>query len=188
VRSVRSSRCRNSGVRAAAEQQVDWIFFLDADDLMAPQAFALASPYLLEYDAVWGLIYSFDHNRSRPAERPGQLKTINDVTDLLSVDPFLTLQIGHFVRTRVALTTPFDPSLDAGEDFDYYLRVWAKYRCVKTPYPFFFNRRGLHSTGPRSADGRQWRMAVEERMIHYARQWGLPLAGQYPAQQRGAAG
>ncbi|MFZ5908198.1 MAG: FkbM family methyltransferase, partial [Nitrospirota bacterium] len=84
--------------------------------------------------------------------------------DVLSSDPFVSLQMGHFVRTGAALATLFDESLDTGEDFDYYLRIWDTYRCIKVPLPFFYNRRGLHSLGPRSATGYHWRQRVEQIM------------------------
>jgi len=169
------SRSRNVGVRQALAHRADWIFFLDADDLMAPQALEKASPYLIRYDAVWGLIYSFDHSEPVPRERPGQLRQVSDLLDLLTVDPFLTLQMGHFVRTGVARRHPFKAGLDAGEDFDYYLRVWSAHQCVKIPHPLFFNRRGDHSVGPRSASGLKWRMAVEERLVYHAQRLGIHL-------------
>ena len=175
------SRARNMGVREALERRADWVFFLDADDLMAPFSFADASPFLLRYDAVWGRIYSFSRGLA-PEPRRHQLAEIGSVVDILTHDPFLTLQMGHFVRTRVAFRTPFDPHLDAGEDFDYYLRVWSKHQCVKIPYPLFFNRRGCHSSGPRSATGLEWRSMVRERFVLYAQKWGLlpsePRVGQ----------
>ena len=169
------SRSRNVGVGQALARRADWIFFLDADDLMAPRALEWASPYLLTYDAIWGLIYSFDQADPAPRERPGQLQKVSDVLDLLTVDPFLTLQMGHFVRAGVARRHPFKPGLDAGEDFDYYLRVWSRHRCLKIPHPLFFNRRGGHSVGPRSANGLKWRMAVEERLVYHAQRLGIPL-------------
>jgi hypothetical protein len=101
-------------------------------------------------------------------ERPKQLPFLYSMEDLLSCDPFVTLQMGHFVRTDVALATLFDESLDTGEDFDYYLRVWEKYRCIKIPLPFFYNRRGVHAHGPRAATGLQWRQQVEKTMQRYS--------------------
>lgn len=173
------SQARNIGVREAIEKHADWVFFLDADDLMAPSSFETASPYLLKYDAIWGRIDSFVQG-TKPAPRTDQINDLKSVIDILTADPFFTLQMGHFVRTRVAYRNAFDPLLDAGEDFDYYLRIWSDYQCIKIPYPLFYNRRGCHSTGPRSADGRKWRRAVEERIMHYALLWGLLPANPHP--------
>jgi tetratricopeptide (TPR) repeat protein len=156
------SKARNIGIRKAAEQHADWIFFLDADDIMAPSAFEYVSPYLEMYDAIWGSIWTIERGEYNAGERPHQLPFLYSIEEVLSYDPFVTLQMGHFVKTPAALSTLFDESLDTGEDFDYYLRLWEKYACIKIPLPLFFNRRGLHSRGPRSATGQEWKKGVEE--------------------------
>jgi tetratricopeptide (TPR) repeat protein len=156
------SKARNTGIRKAAEQNADWIFFLDADDIMAPSAFEYVSPYLETYDAIWGSIWTIESKEHKAGERPHQLPFLYSIAEVLSYDPFVTLQMGHFVKTSVALSTLFDESLDTGEDFDYYLRLWEKYTCIKIPLPFFYNRRGLHSQGPRSATGMEWTKKVEQ--------------------------
>ena len=168
------SKARNLGIKQAAEQNVDWIFFIDADDLMAPSAFEYVSPYLDEYDGIWGSIWPIEKGETTAKERPQQLPFLYTIEDVLSGDPFVTLGIGHFVNISAALSTPFDESLDAGEDFDYYLRVWEHYRCIKIPLPFWYHRRGLHSHGPRSATGLDWRQKVE-RIINkrYTQSWTI---------------
>lgn len=155
------SRARNIGIRKAADQGVEWIFFLDADDLMTLSAFEYVSPYLASYDAIWGGIWVIEKGDPIPKERPRQLPFLYSIEDVLSCDPFVSLQMGHFVKISVVLSTLFNESLDVGEDFDYYLRVWEKYRCIKIPLPFFYNRRGYHSHGPKSATGHDWRQQVE---------------------------
>jgi len=156
------SQARNNGVVAAAAAGVDWIFFLDADDILCADAFAAASPYLAQYEAVWGAIAELAPDEETGILREGQLAEINGIEQLLSCDAYALLQLGHFVKTSVALANPFDTALNAGEDFDYYLRVWAKHNCIKIQQPLFYNRRGMHSTGPRSATGRQWRESVQK--------------------------
>lgn len=159
------SAARNEGVREAAARGADWLFFLDADDIMMPQAFQQMAPHTDRADAVWGMI--LESAEAQPGAdsltgriRLPQLPRIETLDDLLLHDPYLTVQMGHFVRTSVALSTPFDEALDVGEDFDYYLRVWGSARCVKITAPLFLNRRGLHSSGPRSGNGTDWRTAV----------------------------
>ena len=166
------SRARNIGIKKATEHNVEWIFFLDADDLMAPSAFKYVSPYLEEYDGIWGSIWSIEKGETIARERPHQLPFLYSIEDVLSYDPFVTLQIGHFVKTSVALSTLFDESLDTGEDFDYYLRIWEKFKCIKIPLPFFYNKRGVHSQGLRSATGYEWRQQVENIIKkRYLRGW-----------------
>lgn len=155
------SAARNLGVAQAHEAGADWIFFLDADDILCPHAFANAGGCLDRYDAVWGGIYELAADEESGVIRPGQLLQITRIDQLLANDPFITLQIGHFVKTAAALATPFDQQLDAGEDFDYYLRLWSKFNCIKVAEPFFFNRRNTYAGGPRAATDLDWRTAVE---------------------------
>lgn len=158
---VGRSGARNQGVTEAQSRGADWVFFLDADDLMAKGAFGVMADYHADHDAVWGLICELSQDEESYRARQGQLPSIEHIEQVLVNDPTLTLQMGHFVRTSVAAATPFDVTLDCGEDFDYYLRLWSRFRCRKVPIPLFINRRGFQSTGPRSATGRQWRDAVQ---------------------------
>ena len=167
------SLARNIGIMKAAELGIDWLFFLDADDLMAPRAFDYVSPYIQEFDAVWGSIWTVEHGETLPRERPCQLPFLTNIEEILQIDPVITLQMGHFVKTSVAFANQFNETLNTGEDFDYYLRVWEKFRCIKMPLPFFYNRRGFHSTGPRSANGVQWCFAVESVLKEYRKKYGI---------------
>lgn len=161
----RSSR-RNAGIDLAHKNGCDWLFFLDADDIMAPLAFRDINPYLQHFDAIWGNIYELEvgSQTNDITSRKNQLVTTEDLDDILNVDPYLSLQMGHFVRTSCALKIKFDEMMDAGEDFRYYLKVWSQFRCKKTEEIFFINIRGNSSAGPRSADGNQWRIAVESEI------------------------
>lgn len=157
------SRARNIGIERAVAGRADWIFFLDADDLMAASAFDAMSPWVDGHDAVWGLILGLSPSATAPQLRIPQIIGMDSFHDLLLFEPFLTLQMGHFVRVPVAAAVRFDESMDAGEDFDYYLRLWSAYRCCKIAREFFINRHGLHSTGPRAATAEDWVMAVRGR-------------------------
>ena len=158
------SRARNAGVAAARQAGADWIFFLDADDLMTPRAFSIFGEYADRFDAVWGLMAikppeSVDYHVRFP-----QALTLRSVDELLLLDPFMTLLMGHFVRTSVAVDLPFDETLDAGEDFDYYIRAWEKYRCTKVAQVLSVNRSDQHSSGPRAATADQWRVSASARL------------------------
>ena len=158
------SAARNQGVRLAKQAGADWIFFLDADDILDPHAFARVTPYIDRHDAVWGAIYELAADEESGVIRPDQALEMSSLGQLLANHPWATLQIGHFVKTQVALATPFNPRLDSGEDFDYYLRMWSQFNCIKIPVPLFYNRRDTHAGGPRATTGREWRIVVE-RMI-----------------------
>jgi FkbM family methyltransferase len=162
--SLGRSKARNVGVQSAHRAGADWIFFLDADDLMTPQAFSIFSEYSNGYDAVWGLMAIKPPNEAEHHIRFPQALTLRSVDELLLLDPFMTLLMGHFVRTSVALQLPFDESMDAGEDFDYYIRAWEKFRCIKVAQVLSVNRSDLHSSGPRSATADQWRTKATARL------------------------
>lgn len=156
------SRARNLGVAEAVKRGLDWIFFLDADDFLFESVFEDVADQLPDVDALWGLICEAQFGDLMSARlRQNQVRKMSQLDQLLGNDPFLTLQMGHFVRTQVASAVPFDEMMDTGEDFRYYRRVWSQFRCRKMERVFFLNVRGRHSEGPRSADGRMWRKVVE---------------------------
>lgn len=155
------SKARNQGVE---EADADYLFFLDADDVLHPSCFANFSSYA-GYDACWGAIVEL---RNGVAGWRYQVPKLFTYEQLLAFDPYQTLQMGHFVRTEVAQKHPFNEELDTGEDWDYYLRVWKDHKCIKIDQPFFLNDRTRHSTGPKAATGRDW-MDVVYPMMQEAR-------------------
>ena len=152
---------RNRGVELARRAGAEWIFFLDARDVLDIGAFANVADSLQGYDAIWGGIHELDDDESRGVLRPGQLLEISRIDEVLANAPFNTLQIGHFVKTAVALAARFEPARGAAAEFDYYLRVWSKYRCVKIARPFYYERRGDPAATARASTGVEQRAAVE---------------------------
>lgn len=150
--------------KAIAETSADWLFFLDADDLMHPDAFRVHSKYD-RYDAIFGNIYETSQG---VAVWRYQVPRIDSYRDLISFDPYLTLQMGHFVKTSVAKSIMFDESMDCGEDFKYYLKLWRHNYCIKVEECLFLNRKGVHSQGERSATGKEW-VEVVSKLINDAR-------------------
>ncbi|MEW6602785.1 MAG: glycosyltransferase [Nitrospirota bacterium] len=167
------SAARNRGIAMASSGGYDWIFFLDSDDIMLPDAFELAGKYLGEYDAIWGTILEILPGSHAVGLRNPQVFLIENFRDFLMFDPYYTIQMGHFVRTRAVDEISFNEGIDTGEDFDYYLRMWEKNRCIKIPEPFFINRRGMHSTGPKAATGKDWERAVDSIMDTYRKKHGI---------------
>lgn len=167
------SAARNEAVKRAAADHVDWLFFLDADDLLLPEAFKTITPYIGAYDAIWGSIAEMKPGCEEAVLRTPQVAPIRDIENVLTADPFRTLQMGHFVRTQIALENRFDETMNTGEDFDYYLRVWDQWKCIKIEEPLFINRRGVHSIGPKSANGADWRISVEATIARYQKKYGI---------------
>lgn len=158
------SKARNIGVKAAT---AEWLFFLDSDDLMHKDA-KKAFKYMKDFDAIWGLI------QTEEGKRVPQVRKV-DFQTLIKHEPTQTLQMGHFVKRKTALKYPFNEDMDCGEDFDYYLRIWRHERCIKIPHTLFVNRRGIHSKGPRSANGQQWRTAVTNLQAEWLASQHTPM-------------
>ncbi|EAQ02000.1 hypothetical protein OB2597_20286 [Pseudooceanicola batsensis HTCC2597] len=187
----RSAR-RNEAVRMAQEAGSDWVFFLDADDLLTPNAFEAfgrviaAEPGL---DVVWGLICTLDEG-GEPALREDQAERLDTREDFLSVPPYSAVQIGGFMRTEAVARFGFDEAMDTGEDYKLYCQLWEHCRCGKRPEIFFVNRRGQHSTGPRAATGLDWNNATNAQWADQLR--AVPIwakvedggAGDGPARMR----
>ena len=185
----RSNR-RNEALQQALRGGYDWVFFLDADDVMTPNAFESFGAVLAgepDLDAIWGLICTFDE-AGNPELREGQPERIDSREALLRVAPYLSLQIGAFIRTEWAAKFGFDPDMDTGEDFKFYYQLWANCRCAKRPEIFFVNRRGQHSGGPRGATGADWSKSVHEQWAEQLAQstvWAeIPDGGDMPARMR----
>ncbi|WP_163851505.1 FkbM family methyltransferase [Pseudooceanicola aestuarii] len=160
----RSAR-RNDALRQALADGADWVFFLDADDLLTPNAFEAFGRVIAaepDLDAVWGLICTLDPE-GEPQLREGQPPQLDRREDFLAHSPDRAVQIGGFVRASVAAAIGFDAALDTGEDYLFYTRLWRDHRCAKRPEIFFVNRRGAHSIGPRAASGADWASAVMAR-------------------------
>ncbi len=156
------SEARNSAVR---DSSADWLFFLDADDMMHPEALENVEPLVCKHDAIWGLTTELVDNMIVTRY---QVPTIRTYREVIGFDPYLTIKMGHFARRTAAAACPFNTEMDCGEDWHYYLRMWQKWQCIKVNKPFFIKVRGQHSTGPRSATGRDWNRAVD-KLIQQAR-------------------
>jgi len=148
------SAARNDGIKKA---KADWLFFLDADDVMHPRALKNVSHHIENYDAIWGRITELKEGCI--VDR-FQMPAIGSLHELLQIDPYYTLQMGFFVKREVMPL--FDETMNTGEDWKVYLQLWKQRRCVKVDLPFMANRRGFHSTGPKSANGHQWMQAVKQ--------------------------
>lgn len=149
----------------------EWLFFLDADDLMCSpkvygeSAFEVVSPYLEKYDCIWGTIHELNNGQ---VMRRKQVDRITTYKAYVKTPPALSCQMGHFVRRSAFLG--FDENLDCCEDISLYLREWKQLRCIKQEKPLFLNRRGDHSwmqkdqKGRKVHNGREWSMRAEEML------------------------
>lgn len=173
----------STGEDPHAAFESDWLFFLDADDLMVSSKVSKDAPFLSpfraaqseiekEVDAVWGQIYEVDLKGNVTKRK--QVGRMTTYSAYIKHPPYITCQMGHFVRRDAFMG--FDEERDVCEDVDYYLRMWKDRECVKITEPLFLNRRGAHTwMTPRGQDdgrlthtGRDWSREAE-RMLREAR-------------------
>lgn len=134
------SHARNVGMEAAA----DWFFFLDADDTMRPDALMLndfSSP------ATFGAV-SLSGGVSKHNVFPCGWR------EIATQGSRGTLTMGCFVRADIARALRFDQSLDAGEDFDFYMRL-PGFRKIERPL-VDIGYDTPSAGGPRGYEGLDW--------------------------------
>lgn len=102
------SKARNIGMDRS---DADWFFFLDADDTMRPDALNVA----LKSPAVFGAV----------SLRSGPTKNVYPCgwREVALHGACGTLSMGFFCRADVARRLRFNEGMNAGEDFDFYLRL-----------------------------------------------------------------
>ena len=150
---------RSTGDDPQDAYRSEWLFFLDADDVMCNKEiwgtspFGTVEPFIEDFDCIWGPIVEIDreHNISKRM----QSEVISSYKEFLFYHPFQSVQIGHFVRRKVF--PGFNEDMEYCEDVDLYIREWRDLRCIKQEVPLFINWRGHHtwseSEGP---NGRDW--------------------------------
>ncbi len=103
------SRARNRGM----VDDADWYFFLDADDRMRPDALKFQN---FETQAIFGTISLVGPNRATNVHPCGW-------REIALHGARGTLSMGFFCRADIARRLRFNETLDAGEDFEFYLRL-----------------------------------------------------------------
>jgi glycosyltransferase involved in cell wall biosynthesis len=148
------SAARNLAMRK--NKDADWFFFLDADDIMRPDAL-----HFCRFDkvATFGAVFlraGFTADNVHPVtwETIGKLGARG------------TLSMGFFLKASTDIE--FDESLDAGEDFDFYMRL-PSFEKVKPPL-VDIGRDTPSAGGPRGYERLDW-IAVCDRVVKkYARE------------------
>ena len=147
------SAARNKGIRS---HPADWYFLLDADDLLMPLAFDVFEKADMDAALVFGAVCTDTHGIIRENVCP------LDWDGLMRFGARGTLSMGCFVRADVAHAVPFAETLDAGEDFDFYLRACSMFPWEKLAEPLVTIRTRVPSaTGPRGYESLDWRTACD---------------------------
>ena len=154
------SAARNKAVK---ESDAEWVYFLDADDLVLPELFESVRGYIDDYDAIWG---KFGELHGMLVLERYQSHGFTTLERLVKIGPHCSIKIGHFVRREIALKYPFNEDMNAGEDWDYYLRIWKSERCIKIGGPItYVKTKNRRSSGPKSATGVDWAKSVARQIM-----------------------
>jgi glycosyltransferase involved in cell wall biosynthesis len=146
--------------RAVRRAQGDWIVWLNADDLLAPDAFAAAAPFAREgLDVVYGDFAYVDEG----GEITGRIR-VPDVFDreqLLVKGHYLFTGAALFRRTLFERFGELDTSLRMAMDYDFCLRVAPHVRAVHCGATLgYFRQHGLSATSEIS-----WTLVREEERV-----------------------
>jgi glycosyltransferase involved in cell wall biosynthesis len=146
--------------RAVRRAQGDWIVWLNADDLLAPDAFAAAGPFARDgLDLVYGDFAYVD----RGGEITGRIR-VPDVFDrerLLVKGHYLFTGAALFRRTLFERFGELDTSLGMAMDYDFCLRVAPHVCAVHCGATLgYFRRHGLSATSEIS-----WTLVREEERV-----------------------
>ena len=173
------SRARNKLLHWST---ADWIFYLDADDLMHHHALARL-PGIDSLDAIWGQVtlgpdpwsdFQLDHYRMIREARHLDVDHEVDWVRLFRDGPYGSLSMGHLVRGDIARATPFLEYMDEAEDFENHLCLVSRHRWKKLLHPLTVIRPWASSKGPRRATG-DWGKSCWRLIMFYSRRGTHPL-------------
>jgi glycosyltransferase involved in cell wall biosynthesis len=160
------SAARNRAILSS--QDADWFFFLDADDIMRPCALEYC---MLNSAATFGAVY----------QRGATIRENVWPCDWRSIVDYGargTLSMGFFCRADVARRLRFNEDLDAGEDFEFYMRL-PHFVKVRSPL-VEIGRDTPSAVGPRGYISLDWigvcNTVIEDAIRCDPDKFGIPLA------------
>ena len=161
------SAARNSGLRQAS---ADYIVFLDADDVLTPNAIEAGRACLLGH-ADAGFVYGAHcrvDDRLRPLDGPRYTA--------VGTEPYLDFLTGNLVgmhatvlydRHRLLAAGGFDPNLRRCEDYDAYLRLSRRHKVASHPAVVALYR--IHGRNMSSDSHEMLRWVEHVRALAYRR-------------------
>lgn len=164
------SCARNQGI---LQTDAEWIFLLDADDLMLRDALCWFEPPKDDSCvAIFGSIYIqvLADKAFEGSYKQGDNYVMNALIaqhpltrgweDLINSDVIGTISMGAFFRRDALLDNLFLESLNAGEDFEFYLNLFSKFNFRKQSSPLVLARTKVPSAvGPRGYEQLDWKKA-----------------------------
>ena len=144
-----AGKARDVGTREAITRGSDWIFFLDADDVMTPNAFELISPYLNSYDAVWGAVCRLAVDGGNAQIDHTAVPVCQNLLRIFNEGLDACLTESHFMRASKATCVPYDNKAEGTDFLHHAFAAWRNHRCVKISRPLAVRREGKASENTR---------------------------------------
>jgi glycosyltransferase involved in cell wall biosynthesis len=139
------SAARNAGWQAT---KAPWVFFLDADDTLAPNAIpALLAAASIQSEPVipYGFEEVFHHDFQHPADFTAELSTRDgNLLGDVGVNYRGTIFVALFPRPALEQVDGFDETVHYGEDFDFAVRLARRFQFAYVKVPTY--RARMHGT------------------------------------------
>lgn len=168
------SKARNVGILHRA-WGADWVFLLDADDTMMPDALTIPMPQ--GKDALFGpahALYWPKHRERKPAK---QLTTEPPRTwdELLRQGPIQSYMMGNFYRATALRNHLFREDLDHGEDWEHHLSFLAKHEWAVSATPLALADSTHPSAGGPRGGAVRWGRVSEPFFKFWRKRGRIPL-------------
>ncbi len=176
---------RVTGVAEALERQCDWIFHLEHDERLSPNAFHFLAPALRSYDAVWAATAVPDLAGNQHVPKIARF-ACHDRLNAFHMALHWWVGRSHLIRADVARTIIIDAADEEAPYADYFLRLWSNHRCLKMASPVTCARA---LAGVAEADRRYLLRHLDEApdwitINHEEQTFRLPYTGRNPTLER----
>jgi tetratricopeptide (TPR) repeat protein len=129
------ARGYNFGCHQANEFGCEWTLFLPPRSRIVPNLFDVITPYLNNYDAIWGEIYTYNQDVSDAIRLADQMPATADQQTFFAADPARALGHMFLIRSKVGLKIDWKESFGSASDYEGFARLWKNHRCIKLDQP-----------------------------------------------------